>query len=453
MKDFILSFILPRKMEEHRDMNLFIVVLLFLFSMIICAGTPAGRLNKLIKKNYLTDCYVFDGTYDAYAENVNLPTFSITNGEVSAYQLIGDQKVYEIPYRLKDGSTINLTLVYQFDVDDEHGIDKNVFSIDEYLSVNPFNEDHTLKQKDILAVFTKTGVYYIFNHGYDLRYISLPEGNLADFNYLNVSSWTETGNWSMYEHDLKTDDSGNKTLTEYYYHPKDQTELNNDPLGKNWSDIRTDAYIKEGLTSYTPKKMINNNMYELFTYNSTPNVGKYTYKTLEVLGEEYLDFSGNPLTKLSDLLVMDLNTSVRTYSYILSFFYVMVLPIIWVLIVWLIMHKNGELVRFREYYAIAGVAFLVPSIIIGIIGWFVPYQIIAKFAMIIHAGYYFVCISRINSMSKKVSTNGNGKKIIEATVETNPVVKTKPIQEMDDNSLQSNNSNSEHNRSKVSEIE
>ena len=152
MKNFILSFILPRKMEEHRDMNLFIAVMLFVLSMIICAGVPTKRLEKVIKNNYLTDCYVFDGTYDSEYEKQVMPTYKIVNGEVTSYNLINDKKVYDYVYKLKDGSNINLKVVYQLDVDDKHGIDPNVFSIDEYLNTNPFNDDHTLKQKDRIQI-------------------------------------------------------------------------------------------------------------------------------------------------------------------------------------------------------------------------------------------------------------------------------------------------------------
>ena len=453
MKNFILSFILPRRMEEHRDMNLFIVVLLFLLSMIICAGVPASRLEKVIKKNYLADCYVFPGTYEATFDKPALPTFTVVDGEIESYQLVNDQKVYEIPYTLEDGTKVNLTIVYQFDVDDEHGIDKQVFSMDDYLRTNPFNEDHTIKQKDVLVVFTKTGLYYIFNHGYNLNYISNPEGKLDNYSYLNVQTWRETDNWSIFEHDLKNNTDGTTTFTQYYYHPKDQAELDNDPTGKTWTDIRTNNYKKEGLSDYTPYQKINNNLFELFNYNGSSNVGMYSYKTLEVLGDDYLTFNDNPLTEFSDLLVMDLNSSVRTYSYILSFFYVMILPIVWVLIVWLIMRKNGELVRFREYYAIASISFLVPSIIIGIVGFFIPYQIIARFAMILHAAYFFICVSRINSMNNKGIVKEPNKKVIEVNsspIESNENIETKPISEVD---YHKEEQKSENNRPKISEIE
>jgi hypothetical protein len=173
-----------------------------------------------------------------------------------------------------------------------------------------------------------------------------------------------------------------------------------------------------------------------------------------VLGEEYLTFNENPLAEFSDLLVMDLNSSVRTYSYILSFFYVMILPIVWVLIVWLIMHKTGELVRFREYYAIASISFLVPSIIIGIVGFFIPYQIIARFAMILHAAYFFICVSRINSMNNKGLIKEPNKTFVETNstpVENNESIETKPINEVNYN--QKEEVKSENNRPKISEIE
>ena len=40
-----------------------------------------------------------------------------------------------------------------------------------------------LKQKDVLAVFTKTGLYYIFNHGYNYTYTKDTSANLQDYNY------------------------------------------------------------------------------------------------------------------------------------------------------------------------------------------------------------------------------------------------------------------------------
>ena len=451
MKNFILSFILPRRMEEHREMNLFIAVLLFLLSMLLCAGIPNKRLEKIIKKNYLSDCCVFPGTYDATFEKPSLPVYSIINGEVDNYQLINDQKVYDIEYKLQDETVVNLKLVYQFDVDDEHGIDKSVFSIDEYLRTNPFNEDHSLKQKDVLAVFTKTGLYYIFNHGYAYGYVNNQEATLEQANYLNVQSWTDSGKWSIYEHDLEVID-GQEVFTEYYYHPKSLEEYEQDPTGKNWTEVRTtDTKIHD--FDYKPIKKYNNNLYELFNYGGSSNVGYYSYKTLTTLGEDFMTFDENPLTEISDLLVLDLNSSVRTYNYILSFFYVVVLPIVWVLIVWLVMHKNGELVRFREYYAIASIAFLLPSIVIGIVGYFIPYQSISRFAMILHAGYYFVCVSRINSMGKgKVSSAK------EQVIDVNPVetknytdIKTKPIEQVN-YSGQEEPKKSE-NRSHISEIE
>ena len=168
------------------------------------------------------------------------------------------------------------------------------------------------------------------------------------------------------------------------------------------------------------------------------------------LGDEYLKFDENPLAKMSDLLVLDLQSSVKTYNYILSFFYVVILPIMWVLIVWLVMHKNGVLSRFREYYAVASVAFLVPSIIIGIVGFFIPYQIISRFAMILHAGYYVVCASRINSMDRPQTKKGNMVKKSQEIIEVETEINTTPINELNYNEQ---SAPKDENKSHISQIE
>lgn len=449
MKNLILSLILPRKMEEHRDMNLFIAVLLFVLSMILCAGIPAKRLTKVIKNNYLTDCYVFNGTYDAEFQKQALPTYEIVNGEISTFTLVNDKKEYDFVYKLQDESVINLKIVYQLDIDNEHEIDKNILDLDEYLNYNPFNDDHSLKQKDVLAVFTKTGMYYIFNHGYSYGYVNNKEATLEQANYLNVVEWNDTGKWSIYEHSLDTVD-GKEVFTAYYRHPANAQELADDPFGKNWSLVDPSDKPLNGL-DYTPKQRINSNLYELFHYSNAANVGYYSYKSLETLGSDYLTFDENPLTEMSDLLIMDLQSSIRTYNYILSFFYVVILPLIWVLIVWLVMHKNGELTRFREYYAIASVSFLVPSIIIGIIGFFIPYQLISRFAMILHAGYYFVCASRINSMTRNKSDSNKPKLVKQEVIEVDEEIKPTPINQINYGDKEVNKP--EETKTHISEIE
>lgn len=452
MKNFILSFILPRRMEEHRDMNLFIAIILFFLSMIICAGIPPKRMEKVIKKNYISDALVFDGTYEATFEKQSLPVYTVVNGEVEDYTLIDNKKVYDIQYKLADESVINLKIVYQFDVDNKHGIDKDVFSIDEYLKIDPFNTDHSLKQKDVLAVFTKTGIYYIYNHGYLHAYTASLETKLEEARYLNPQVWASTNLWSMYEHELIID-NGKAEFTENYYHPASLEEYESDPTGKNWK-TSTPTSNKIHDFDYTPVKRYNNNLYELFNFNGGTNYGYFSYKNLELMGKEQLTLSENPLVELSDLMVNTKASDVRTQSYILSFFFVIILPIIWVLIIWLIMHKNGELVRFREYYAVASVSFLIPSIIIGIVGLFIPYYTISRFAMLLHAAYYFICVTRINSMSNG-SKKSNNKKVIEAEVETNNTnsnsnISTKPIDTIDYNNTEIKK---EENRSHVSQVE
>ena len=100
------------------------------------------------------------------------------------------------------------------------------------------------------------------------------------------------------------------------------------------------------------------------------------------------------------MMVTSSVTSVKVYSYILAAFYVVLLPIMWVLIMWLILHKNGELQRLREYYAVAAAAMVLPSIITAIVGLWIPYTIMSRIAMIVQAVWYFVVCTIINTAKK-----------------------------------------------------
>ena len=73
--------------------------------------------------------------------------------------------------------------------------------------------------------------------------------------------------------------------------------------------------------------------------------------------------------------------------------------------------------------------------------------------MILHAAYFFICVSRINSMNNKGIVKEPNKKVIEVNsspIENNENIETKPISEVD---YHKEEQKSENNRPKISEIE
>ena len=372
MKHFLLSIFVPRKMEEHRDLNLFLAVMIFILCALISVGIPSLRLKSLLKNNYLDECYSYADTYELTLEGFNpasLPSFEIdkeTKKVINVqYPNNEKQSVYELKYKAKDGLDVNLTLVYEFDVTNE---DELKFDLDAYLKQVPFDGNHNLISRDVLVIYTEQVFYYIFNRGYMLNYIDDKEGELETYHYINVGSWEQTGEWSVYK-----------------------TER--DENGKIVKDASGEIIYKleDG------EKVYNNNINQLFTNGASTNIGIFSYYELE---EANLPFTklDNPIQAFSDILVYCCAESVGTYSYILSFFYMVILPILWVLVMWLLMKNGSVLTRFREYYSIAAISFIAPSILTAIVGLFIPYTIISKVVMIVQAVYYFIVVSRINSM-------------------------------------------------------
>ncbi len=408
--NFILSFIAPNKMETHRDMNVFISILIFLACAIMIAGIPSLTVTKIVKERYLTECYCFEDNLNAeLVGEKDLAVFELKADNsikyVDSASEEGKSKVRQLTFKTPNDKTINLTVVYQIDKTRNDELDSSVFDLDAYLSEIPY-EGHTLKSQDILVIYTNQIFYYIFNHGYTLNYQSATSDNIEDYHYLQVPTWENEGNWSLY-----------------------QTELDED--GNIRKDVNGNIIYKTRLNEKEEEvKIYQQNINKIFTNGKQTNIGMYSYLELEELGINVLDLRElNPLNEYADTVISTCVTSIKTTSYILSVFFNVVLPLLWVFVMWLLLHKNGELTRFKEYYAIAATSMILPAIITSIVGLFIPYTIIARFAFIVNAVFYLTCVLIINNMGRKAKNlqQQNAKKDDEP-IEIQEV-ETKPINE------------------------
>ena len=392
-------------MEVHRDMNLFIVVLVFLMCGMLCAGVPSLRLEKIVKDRYLNECYVYEDAYHAELVDFDvttLPHFELSSSNTAAFASVEGYQEYDLVYKSEENELpINVKIVYEFDKDRD---DELTFDLNAYLSDIPFDENKQLKSRDLLIVYTDQILYYIYNHGYNPAYASTNgDVSIEDYHYLYIKSWADTGKWSLY--DSYADSEGK--VTPYLYFPaEDEVDLDStkwtakfvaeyDSNGNLINNVKTIGERQfTGVYHYT--KVIN----KIFTCEEKLNVGVYSYLECEGNDTAYRNLS-NPLATFSDMMVTSSVTSVKVYSYILAAFYVVVLPIMWVLIMWLILHKNGELQRLREYYAVAAAAMILPSIATAIVGLWIPYTIMSRIAMIVQAVWYFVVCTIINTAKKR----------------------------------------------------
>ena len=418
---FLWSFINPKRMEVHRDMNLFIVVLVFLMCGMLCAGVPSLRLTKVVKDKYLNECYVYEDAYQAELVDFDartLPKFVLNSSNAASQATVEGYQEYDLVYKSADNELpINLKIVYELDKDRD---DELSFDLNAYLSDAPFDANKNLKSRDILVVYTDQILYYIYNHGYNDAYAKTGEdASIEDYHYLYVKSWASSNKWSLY--DCYEADGG--VLTPYLYFPaEDETDLDStkwtvkmvaeyDNDGNLINSEKTiDGKTYKGVFHYTKK--IN----KIFTYEEKLNVGVYSYLELEGNDTTYRNLA-NPLQTYADMMVTSSVTSVRVYSYILAAFYVVVLPIMWVLVMWLILHKNGELQRLREYYAVGAAAMVLPSIATAIVGLWIPYTIISRIAMIVQAVWYFVVCTIINTSKRRKKDEATTELIDVKTVE------------------------------------
>ena len=386
-------------MEEHRDLNLFLAVLTFLLCAIISVGIPSITLKNNLKNKYIDQCYCYPDTFELSIDNFNsaaLPSFEVDEETKKAvnikYPNNEKKSVYELTYKANDGMDVNLTIVYEFDVDTTESLK---FDLDSYLKKVPFDTNHNLISRDILVVYTEQIFYYIFNRGYMLSYKDNPEGVLEDYHYLNVPSWNEDKNWSMYK--AQRDENGN---------------IIKDAAGEIVFDK------KDGQLVY------NDNINQLFTDGMSVNVGMFSYYELQESGLKFTNLE-NPIQDYANIMIDSCAESVNTYSYILSIFYMVILPVLWVLVMWLVMKKNGVITRFREYYSVAAISFIVPSLIAGIVGLFIPYPIISKYIMIVQAIYYFIVVTIINGNTKN-QVQSEPKEVIDVPAEK---IETTPVSE------------------------
>ena len=429
--NFILSFILPNKMENRRDMNVFIAILIYLACAIMMAGIPNIRINKVVKDKFLTECYCFEETFDTTLDELSkvayakIPAFEMKSDNSIKYAFDNEEKVIELKYNTKSsGKKINLTIVYLPYLTNDDEIPMDVFDLNAYLKVNPFDENHQLKSQDVLAIYTNKVFYFIFNHGYTLAYINASsDASLEDYHYLYIPNWESKGDWSLYRTALDEEgkikrDANNKVIYAYYKYDEENNikRLENEEIDYDYSSDE----------SRYSERIYNANINKMFAYSSQQNIGMYSYLELNEQGINVLDVRNlNALEEFSETMIASCVTSVKTTSYILSLFFNVLLPLLWVFVMWLLLHRNGELTRFKEYYAIGASSMILPSIITSIVGLFYPYTLFARIAMIVTALYYLVCVLFINNMGRKarmmMQTKPKSEKSEDKEVETVPI--------------------------------
>lgn len=391
-KDLILSFFLPRKMYRHHNMRFIFSVGIFFGAMLILLFSvnisTAHFMRKMINTpDFSKSEYVFEGEIEDF------PDYKIDNinGEIrldcsETGTTDGDtyRKVIHNTLKEKNGvNRIDLTVVFFEDYNPFKDEDKqfalqnsnfkDVFDLDGYL-----RQEKAENTEYLLYVFTKTAFYYSYNLGEGSKASSaLP---IYDYNQNN--------------------------FTVNYYLP----DINNpDELSKNaygsWDPANWSRKVSESETIQYEGETIKAMPKLLPTLREIFLNTEYLYQNTDYdiinAEKEQANFKTNSnineaLSQMVEIMVLaDANIQKSIYS-IFTCLINLIFPFIWVLITWL-MSRKFVMSKFREYYAICSITYLVTSIIGFILGFFISFDKLILILLVIELIYYIVATFRINT--------------------------------------------------------
>ncbi len=398
-KDLILSFFLPRKMYRHHNMRFILSLAIFVGASLIMLFSVNVATPRFMRKLIQTPDYK-NSTY-TYVEPIEaFPNYSISfvNNELCLdcdEKGVSEGNTYRktIHNVLKENNRshyIDLTVVFLEDYDSyktEENISDDTFK--NYFDINGYLNQTKKEDTDyILYIFTKKSFYYAYNLG---------SGSKASSIY------------PMYEYDTTT----NKIN---YFLPASTDELVKDAYG-NYDVTKWSKKVNQGENAefdidgtkvqVEAKPKLQSKLSNIFSKTEY----FYTNTDYEVFNatSEQANFATNAnvtevLSQHVELMVLsDSNVQKSLYSIFVCIIN-LIFPFIWVLLTWLL-SKKFVMSKFREYYAICSLTYLITSIIGFILGFFISFEKLIFILLVIELLYYVVATFRINTDPKLLQEN------------------------------------------------
>lgn len=306
----------------------------------------------------------------------------------------------------KNGENLDLTLVIDanytaFTTDEK----KNKFEFFDYEGY--FKQSRHENTTYILCVFSSDRFYFVYDLGQTFendRYVNL--------DYTNNS---------IYE------TIGDKEVNRIYYLPASPSELAYNDYGKfdttKWtkSALQNDQF---DINNFLTLDDLPNNI-KLEDVQAIKPVDRHQSNfynaiyTIHSRGYNYNDFINSGFAtsqlnaKINVLLQAITNSliSINAANYeliygIMAFGIFVLFPLLLSLIIWLLSRKL-VMNRYRQYYAIGSIAYIIISIVAFVIGFFVPFSKMAFPLMFVQAWYFIFITFRINTDPQYINNDSN----------------------------------------------
>lgn len=321
--DFLKSFIFPNKMRRFRYMSVIISILIFFATSYILMFPIGVRANKNIDKFIEDNSYFTKGIYDLKLTNEDYKIITNRGYNIKKRTLgtTSDDEVVEViakSYEREDNQKVNVTIIFDpYNVREEEIVKVRDLYI-ESLDVEKPNDEQYEK------------ALYIG------KLVSVNSYRDSDFDYdQGISEYSAKSLEELKELDKKL------TLFSLYNIEDRDGE---------------DDYL---IIFYPNYFIVNCEDKILGTYYRNKKDVDFTSFGVANFGNEVAVF----LTES----IVEASLSSQQFS---TFVTVLLLPFAYVLVIWLFSRKTGALKTYKEYYNIAAISSVIPTIISFIICWF-----------------------------------------------------------------------------------
>ncbi len=365
--DIIKSLILPSQMKRYRYMSTFIAIAIFVLSVYIL------RLPfQITSKNSKNDLIATDVlSVKAFAE-LDDQTFDFTNIKNAEYIIDGEKLVcnysddgayryYKTEYE-KEGKITRIHIIF----DPYNNLEKALANLkSEYMATYNINENspsNDIRRAAQIANLTYIKMqsdhtlnkvaYFAILHKLSDEKLDQEANQVSNFSYFNIEVTKENPEFVL----LFTE-----KIVEYQIPLFDKD-------GKSLSPQETRAVI---------------------TYS---DLMKINVKEMNSISDFTKRFANN---------IIDLYLQYSTIQYTLQAVLIIIIyPLLIVVILWLFFRKRGNLRTFKEYYNIAAISSIIPTLISFIVLWFFP-TLLTIYGLILSVFYIFI-LYRINLTPQEV---------------------------------------------------
>lgn len=345
MKEFILSLIMPLKMKKYRFMSVLIAILIFIATIYLLSFPHQIYMNNNKDEFLAQKAYV-----NAY---INLPQNLNQTNQEQYQELLKNKYKVNKDYQMTSSSVNNQPQVYDFE-----NIDVKLYGDKEEKTINihivfDINDTVTTELNNIKEDYLK-----LFPDDANTK------ANYASYIYFLTKK--------KYQGEIDNTWKNNK-LTELHETEEDDLLKQMDNIDNfDLFGVSHDGYdyllifLKDSLVTHIPYY---DESKEKITYPALSSSYSVSKMNFDFSNCQSLNEFGN---HFANIMFKPLSSTEQTEYLMQVLGYVLLFPAVFVLILSWAMKKRGVMKTYKEYYNVASIASVVPTIIVFIIGWFVP---------------------------------------------------------------------------------